>query len=727
MSSCVNQVYDSPNANFQASVPADFGEILGGFDVALNKMIFAYENTCSPLPVTNLTSGWTSPYVVSTSKIGLDSNCPATDSQVLLYDIPDHYDTFIIKQMAIVTNPLTKDYIVVCGGTCRTKSFTDYPYGFLFSFYLSTGEPYTGFDGGISTGTTPDGWFIKVNGAVLASKDYTEINTIYADYNVNDNTSTIIYGGVKQKDLGGVYYSRPLLEKIEINSGGDVTTTSLRANDFTDHDDPNKYTSIMAVDITPPLVNSAGRNDICMVIYQTVLESGTLVNETQNVHVRALKFTDDTWYTDDYELPSAPAITGDDYNKMLYTSSCVSPPGIANGNADSRVMYISVTGTSTSETKTPMIYALIFYQFPFFPITLFPMDLWGGSSGGVHIYTIQSDGSSNWDGLQIDNISYITLGTIATYDIASNNPPNLLFVTLSSITTPQTRYISFITAITGASQSTSVNQPYVTILDNISEEEKPTWTLKKPQENQNYLIVELDTNLPGTLNDLQFKLAFCSSALYLFAFGNYVNSPSQASVSTGLLLNAISNICLSKGTQILCDQGIINIEKINTRKHTINNKKINHITQSIHTDDYLIKIKKNCLSSNSPSSDIICSGDHKILYENNLIEAKNLINEVYDGIVKIKNDKRVLYNILMDKHEVIMANNTPVESLHPQNIIAMFYNNYNNPQAREFLSDKIGKMNNYNINVIKRNKQNLNCMMVGMRGKCKIHNKMKLK
>ena len=145
----------------------------------------------------------------------------------------------------------------------------------------------------------------------------------------------------------------------------------------------------------------------------------------------------------------------------------------------------------------------------------------------------------------------------------------------------------------------------------------------------NYIKVELDSKLTGKLNDLQFKLAFCSSKLHLFAFGNYVNSPSNASVSSFALLNAISWICLSKGTQILCDQGIINIEKINTRKHTINNKPINHITQSIHTDDYLIKIKKNCLSSNSPSSDIICSGDHKILYENNLIESKNLINKVY--------------------------------------------------------------------------------------------------
>jgi hypothetical protein len=706
MSSCVNQVYDSPNANFQASVTIPSGgDILGGYDASQNQMIFAYENTCDPFKVMDLTSGWTSPYAVSSSKIGLDNNCQDVSAQVLLYDTPSDYENFTIKQMVIVKYPLTLDYIVVCAGNCVTTDITAYPYGFLFSFYLSTGIPYTGFDGGISTGTAPDGWFIKENGSDV-NTNYTEINTIYADYVSNGNMSTIIYGGFKQEDLGGNYYSRPLLEKIEINSSGDASTpTSLQVNDFTDHDDPNKYTSIKAVEI-----NSGASNDTCMIIYQTVLDDPNI--ETQNVHIRALKFTDDTWYSADYELPSTSA-GGEDYNKMLYTSSCVSPPAPQAGSIEytnGPVIYISVTGTSTvNETKTPIIYALLTNEngTAFQPAQAFSRD-GDEDNSGIHVYRNQpGNNSSNWNGLQIDNISYISNSAMSRYLSSVNT--NVLFVTLSSIATPQTtRYLSFIAALTGPIQPTSpnpVNRPIIPIINAIAQEESPIWTLNKQGGDLNYLTVKFDSQLTGTLNDLQFKLNFCSNALYLFAFGNYVNSPSQASVSSGLLLNAISNICLSKGTQILCDQGIINIEKINTRKHTINNRTINHITQSIHTDDYLIKIKKNCFSSNSPSSDIICSGDHKILYKNNLIEAKNLINEVY-GIEKIKNDKRVLYNILMDKHEVIMANNTPVESLHPQNIIAMFYNNYNNPQAREFLSDKIGQMNKNNLYITEANKTN---------------------
>ena len=46
MSSCVTQVYDTSNANFQASVTLPYtdgfngGEILGGFDTSYNQMIF---------------------------------------------------------------------------------------------------------------------------------------------------------------------------------------------------------------------------------------------------------------------------------------------------------------------------------------------------------------------------------------------------------------------------------------------------------------------------------------------------------------------------------------------------------------------------------------------------------------------------------------------------------------------------------------------------------------
>jgi hypothetical protein len=312
----------------------------------------------------------------------------------------------------------------------------------------------------------------------------------------------------------------------------------------------------------------------------------------------------------------------------------------------------------------------------------------------------------------INKCKYYSKSQLSAYLI---NPPDTTgYIFMEGSYTNGEKFVTFIKVNVN---SPHTNKPSSYMLDYILNSDSKSSDIQFAKINgsdgtTSALGVSLDHKLAGSLNDLHFELKLCPSSLNLFAFGNYQINPTSASVSSFALLTAISWICLSKGTQILCDQGIINIEKINTRKHTINNKQINHITQSIHTDNYLIKIKKNCLSSNSPSRDIICSGDHKILYKNNLIESKHLVDEVY-GVEKIKNDKRVLYNILMDKHEIIMANNTPVESLHPQNIMALFYNNYNNPQAREFLSDKISETNNHNIRVNKINKNKLNGLLVG--------------
>ena len=81
---------------------------------------------------------------------------------------------------------------------------------------------------------------------------------------------------------------------------------------------------------------------------------------------------------------------------------------------------------------------------------------------------------------------------------------NVLFVTLSSITNPQTRYISFITALISSitAAPANANQPIVPILDAIAKEEDPVWTLKKELVNgiYSYLTVSLDHNLSGKYN-----------------------------------------------------------------------------------------------------------------------------------------------------------------------------------------------------------------------------------
>ena len=138
--SCVTQVYDTSNANFQASVTiSSGGEILGGYDTSLNQLIFACENTDDPAKVNDVTSGWISAspsYASNKNKIGLDDNCAgsSTSTPVLLYDIPSGYTDITISQMAFLYNPDGYgEYMIVSAGTATTISNGEKS-GFIFSF-----------------------------------------------------------------------------------------------------------------------------------------------------------------------------------------------------------------------------------------------------------------------------------------------------------------------------------------------------------------------------------------------------------------------------------------------------------------------------------------------------------------------------------------------------------------------------------------------------------------
>ena len=136
---------------------------------------------------------------------------------------------------------------------------------------------------------------------------------------------------------------------------------------------------------------------------------------------------------------------------------------------------------------------------------------------------------------------------------------------------------------------------------------------------------------------------------------------------------AISNICFQEKTPIKTDQGIIQIEKLNPDVNTIKNKKIVGITKTISQDKYLICFEKNSLGANYPTKSTTVTKQHKILYRGKLIESEKFLGH-FAGVKKVKYGGEVLYNVLMEKHELVIANNLLCETLHPQNIIAKLYN-----------------------------------------------------
>lgn len=132
----------------------------------------------------------------------------------------------------------------------------------------------------------------------------------------------------------------------------------------------------------------------------------------------------------------------------------------------------------------------------------------------------------------------------------------------------------------------------------------------------------------------------------------------------------IYNICFPKGTMVLTDQGEVEIDKIDTKYHTIHQKQIVHITQTQATDNYLVSIEKDAFAENVPSRYTEITGNHLVFY-GQMKKAKTLINGT--TIKKVNYYGMPLYNVLMEQYSVMSINNIICETLNPDNQIAQLY------------------------------------------------------
>ena len=149
-------------------------------------------------------------------------------------------------------------------------------------------------------------------------------------------------------------------------------------------------------------------------------------------------------------------------------------------------------------------------------------------------------------------------------------------------------------------------------------------------------------------------------------------------INTGISPAEIAwDTCFPIDTPITTDQGIVKIQDLSTQFNTINKKPILCVTKTLTNDQYLIQFKKNSLALNIPSKNTIVSAKHKVMYKQQLVEAKKIYeNEQKSNflISKIPNKNKYLYNILLEKHSKIKVNNLICETLDPSNIVAKLYN-----------------------------------------------------
>ena len=169
----------------------------------------------------------------------------------------------------------------------------------------------------------------------------------------------------------------------------------------------------------------------------------------------------------------------------------------------------------------------------------------------------------------------------------------------------------------------------------------------------------------------------------------------------------ISNICFIAGTPMTTDQGNIPIEKIDTLIHTIRNKQIVAITQTVTQDKYLVCFEKDALGNNIPSQKTIISKNHKLFYNGKMRMAREFLKD-FSNVVKVKYTGAILYNVLLEEPNKMMVNNLICETLHPENGVAKVYMALQklDTEGQQSLIQKI------NAHVLKNNVFNSNKKMI---------------
>ena len=158
-------------------------------------------------------------------------------------------------------------------------------------------------------------------------------------------------------------------------------------------------------------------------------------------------------------------------------------------------------------------------------------------------------------------------------------------------------------------------------------------------------------------------------------------------------------ICFPAGTPVTTDQGEINIELIDPDFHTILNKKIIAITETVMLDNNIVCFEKNSFGYNIPNKKTYISKYHCIKYNNKLIEAYKFVGRLR-GVYYEKYNGELLYNILMEKHYVIKINNLKVETLNPKNFVAHLYTKDYTEEEKKNIILKMNEQTKKNANII---------------------------
>ena len=139
--------------------------------------------------------------------------------------------------------------------------------------------------------------------------------------------------------------------------------------------------------------------------------------------------------------------------------------------------------------------------------------------------------------------------------------------------------------------------------------------------------------------------------------------------------------CFPAGTPIQTDQGVTAIEQLVPGEHTLRGKSIIAITQTRPLQKHIVCFEKDSIGKNVPSQQTLCSKEHKVLYQGEMIKARDLA-DMCKNVKKVSYNGETLYNVLLEKHGKMLVNNMICETLHPENIAASFAKAKSSPSKR---------------------------------------------
>ena len=127
--------------------------------------------------------------------------------------------------------------------------------------------------------------------------------------------------------------------------------------------------------------------------------------------------------------------------------------------------------------------------------------------------------------------------------------------------------------------------------------------------------------------------------------------------------------CFPAGTPVQTDQGELAIEKLVPGEHTVRGKAIVAMIRTTPLQKHIVCFEKNSLGRNVPSKQTLCSKEHKVFYNGEMIKARDLV-ERCNGVTMVDYTGETLFNVLLEKHGKMEINNMICETLHPKNIAA---------------------------------------------------------